>query len=43
MLKVDKSEANNMKQTNISTLKDFLLCLLMWASFTMIYLLITNL
>ena len=35
MLKVD----NNMKQT----IKDFLLCLLMWASFTMIYLLITNL
>ena len=35
MLKVD----NNTKVT----IKDFLLCLLMWASFTMIYLLITNL
>ena len=39
MLKVDKSKANNTKVT----IKDFLLCLLMWASFTMIYLLITNL
>lgn len=39
MLKVD----NNMKQTNESILKDFAIAFLMWASFTMIYLLITNL
>ena len=39
MLKVD----NNMKQTNESILKDFAIAFLMWVSFTMIYLLITNL
>ena len=39
MLKVD----NNMKQTNESILKDFAIAFLMWISFTMIYLLITNL
>ena len=32
-----------MKQTNISTLKDFAIAFLMWASFTMIYLILTNL
>ena len=32
-----------MKQTNESTLKDFAIAFLMWVSFTMIYLLITNL
>ena len=32
-----------MKQTNESILKDFAIAVLMWVSFTMIYLLITNL
>ena len=32
-----------MKQTNESILKDFAIAFLMWVSFTMIYLLITNL
>ena len=39
MLKVD----NNMKQTNESILKNFAIAFLMWVSFIMIYLLITNL
>ena len=39
MLKVD----NTMKQTNESILKGFAMAVLMWASFTIIYLLITNL
>ena len=32
-----------MKQTNESILKDFAIAVLMWISFIMIYLLITNL
>ena len=32
-----------MKQTNESILKDFAIAVFMWASFTMVYLLITNL
>lgn len=32
-----------MKQTNESILKDFAIAFLMWVSFIMIYLLITNL
>ena len=39
MLKVD----NTMKQTNESTLKDFAIAVLMWISFIMIYLILTNL
>ena len=39
MLKVD----NNMKQTNESILKNFAIAFLMWVSFIMIYLILTNL